>query len=153
MARAHCFGDAGTPCPCGNSGAPGHGCANSASASGARLAWSGAPCASADDFALHTTSSSTNQAGVFFQGDLAINGGLGIPFGDGLRCADGAVVRLEVAHANAAGVADSTIPIASTTDLSAGDVRHYQWWYRDPSGSPCGSGFNLTNALEVIWGP
>ena len=39
------------------------------------------------------------------------------------------------------------------TSLSVGDTRCYQFWYRDPLPSaPCGSTFNLTNAIELTWG-
>ena len=36
--------------------------------------------------------------------------------------------------------------------LAAG-VKFYQFWYRDApyALSPCGSGFNLTNAIAVGW--
>ena len=80
-------------------------------------------------------------------------GGLGEPFGDGLRCAGTNVLRLEIDVANANGRSSTTIPIAQTAGLTAGDVKRYQWWYRDPVASPCGTGFNLSNGLEVTWGP
>ena len=34
----------------------------------------------------------------------------------------------------------------------AGDVRRFQGWYRDPTG-PCGSGFSLTNGVELTFTP
>ena len=34
-----------------------------------------------------------------------------------------------------------------------GAVVQAQLWYRDPTSGPCGTGFNLTNGLEVTWGP
>ena len=38
--------------------------------------------------------------------------------------------------------------------VSAGDLRRYQLWFRDPgSESPCGAGFNLSNGLELTWSP
>jgi hypothetical protein len=43
--------------------------------------------------------------------------------------------------------------VAATCALSAGDVRRAQWWYRDPAGSLCGNGFNLSNGLELLWLP
>ena len=93
-----------------------------------------------------------NQFMVFFQGDNAVNGGAGNPFGDGLRCAGGNVVRLNApTMSDAAGSADTTgITISVTGGVSSGDTRRYQGWYRDPGG-PCGSGFNLTNGYEVNW--
>jgi hypothetical protein len=33
-----------------------------------------------------------------------------------------------------------------------GQTWHFQTWYRDPTG-PCGSSFNLSNALRVSFGP
>ncbi len=37
--------------------------------------------------------------------------------------------------------------------LATGDIGLYQYWYRNPAGSPCGAGFNLTNGLEITWTP
>ena len=70
-----------------------------------------------------------------------MNGGQGIPFGDGLRCAGAGVVRLGVAHPDGLGEASWGPGLRSAGGWSAGDVRRFQVWYRDPSGSPCGFGF------------
>jgi hypothetical protein len=93
--------------------------------------------------------------GLYFQGNNAINGGNGNPFGDGLRCAGGAVIRLEVKFANAANnfTSATTGSISGTGGVSAGQTKRYQLWYRDPSSTaPCQSGFNFTNGYEVTWG-
>ncbi len=151
---AYCFGDrTGTPCPCTNPGGPGHGCANAASPDGARIVALGLPSVSLDALSFCVSDSFPGQPGLFFQGDLATNGGLGLPFGDGLRCAGGNVVRLELATADANGHASSSVPIALTAGVSAGDLKQYQWWYRDPLPSMCGAGFNLSNGLQVLWTP
>jgi hypothetical protein len=121
--------------------------------SGSQLTATGTNQVSADDIVLSATGSTPGQPGLLFQGDNAINGGDGLAFGDGLRCAGGNVVRLEVVTADGAGAASSTVPIAATGGVSPGDIKRYQWWYRDPTGSPCGAGFNLSNGLEVTWAP
>ncbi|MCB9915781.1 MAG: hypothetical protein H6828_11650 [Planctomycetes bacterium] len=147
-----CFCDgSGTAAPCGNSGAAGNGCANGANAAGANLATSGVASASASTLALHASGAAPGQPGLFFQGVNAVNGGLGNTFGDGLRCAGGSVVRLQVVSADALGAATSTIDVAVKGGVTAGDTRAYQYWYRDPVGSPCGSFFNLTNGVQVGW--
>jgi hypothetical protein len=151
---AYCFGDgAGAPCPCANEGAPGHGCANASFSGGCALVAAGDPSVGMDTLALTATDTTPGQPGLFFQGDNAVNGGSGLPFGDGLRCAGGNVVRLEVVTSDGAGTATSSVPIAATGGASAGDLLRYQWWYRDPAGSPCGYGFNLSNGLEIFWTP
>ena len=149
---AYCFGDgAGVACPCGNSGASGAGCANSAGL-GATLSRSGDASVSASTLSLDSTGLVPSQPGLYFQGNNAINSGAGNVFGDGLRCAGGSVIRLQVRVADAAGASATTVDIAIKGGVSVGDVRRYQLWYRDPIASPCGSGYNLTNGVEVTWG-
>jgi hypothetical protein len=147
-----CFGDGSqAACPCGNTGGEGEGCANDLG-SGALLTGSGSASLMYDDLVL-TTSQLTPGSGLYFQGNNAVNGGDGNPFGDGLRCAGGGVRRLEVTFANAGNdlTTSTSVSIATEGDVSAGQTRHYQYWYRDSNGSPCGSGFNLSNAYEVTW--
>lgn len=146
---SYCFGDGtGTPCPCGNTGGPGEGCANS-TGSGAVLTISGSASVSADDLVL-TSTGLPQGPGLFFQGQNSINSGNGIVFGDGLRCAGLDVTRLQVRFSSG-GSSNTSISIATKGTVSAGDTKRYQEWYRDPSNSPCGSTFNLTNGYELTW--
>lgn len=149
-----CPGDgSGGSCPCGNSGAPGHGCANGSHTQGARLITTGSASVAADDLVLSVSGSSSSQPGLLFQGTSRVAGGLGVVFGDGLRCVGGSVVRLQPVAADAQGAAASSLSIVTKGAVVPGQTRRYQWWYRDPLGSPCGGGFNLSNGIEVVWGP
>jgi hypothetical protein len=149
---AYCFGDgSGTTCPCGNTGAVGSGCANSVHPEGCELSASGTPSVSSDTLVLSATKSMPSQPGIFFLANNAVNSGMGNSFGDGLRCAGGGVKRLQVRFAGGAGNASSSVNISQAAGLVAGDLRRLQWWYRNPVGSPCGFGFNLSNGLEVTW--
>ena len=80
-----------------------------------------------------------------------MNGGAGVPFGDGLRCAGGDLKRLGVRQSNAQGAATWGPNLNAT--WSAGDTRHFQTWYRDPLAGPCGTGFNLSHAVSVTFAP
>lgn len=147
----YCFGDgSATACPCGNVGATGRGCDNSAAAPGAQLAAVGIADVAADTLTLHASGVPAGQPGLFLQGTLAVLGGQGLAFGDGLRCAGGAVVRLQIVSAGAAGHASTSVAISAVGNVTAGSTRYYQTWYRDPVG-PCGNGQNLTNGLEIVW--
>lgn len=148
-----CFGDGtGTSCPCGNPGSAGQGCANSAG-HGAALAATGSPSILAADLGLFAYGVIPGQAGLFFQGSNAVAGGDGFAFGDGLRCAGGAVTRLEVVIPSIFGDIATTIDIAAAGGVASGDLRRYQLWYRDPVGGPCGGEFNLSNGVEILWIP
>ncbi len=150
---AFCFCD-GLNTPCANPGATGNGCQNSASSGGANLSGSGVAALGADTVLLSATGLIPNQPGLYFQGVNAINSGQGVLFGDGLRCAGGSLVRLGVAMANSSGVSSTggfSAPISVMGGVSAGDTRHYQLWYRDPVGTLCGSGFNLSNGYLINW--
>ena len=108
------------------------------------------------DFQLGAEGLVPSQPGLYFQGVNAINGGLGNAFGDGLRCVGGGVNRLEVQFANSTGHSSTGGNLISKGSVASGDRMYYQLWYRDPTGtggSPCGSGFNLTNGLVAYFGP
>ncbi len=151
---AYCFGDGtGTACPCNNAGGAGAGCANSAFASGSTLTVLGTGSISSDTILLSATESAPNKPGVFFQGVTQQSSGAGVVLGDGLRCAGGQIVRLEVVFANGAGAAQSTVPVGFVGGALSGDTRRYQWWYRDANWGSCSGQTNLSNAVEFTWIP
>ena len=130
-------------------------CANSTGA-GAVLSAGGSNSVGAGNLVLAGSNLEPGQPGLYFQGNNAVNGGLGTTFGDGLRCAGGSVIRLQVRTSDAAGTSSTTANVAAVGLVTAGDTRRYQLWYRNPSfpaGSPCGTGFNFTNGLEIVWAP
>jgi len=148
-----CEGTGGV-CPCANDndGSLGAaGCANGSSTGGCSLRASGTNSVGAGDLVLEAQGMVPSQPGLFFQGDNAINGGMGNSFGDGLRCAGGAVIRLEVVFGAADGAGSTSINVGSKGGCAAGDVKRYQLWSRDPITSPCGANYNLSNGLEVNW--
>jgi len=151
IGTTYCWGDGtGTPCPCGNNGGAREGCANS-TGEGAMLNGSGSASVSAANLILAGSQLDPNQPGLYFQGNNAVNSGLGNPFGDGLRCAGGGVVRLQVRVANSSGNSATTADIANRGGVAPGDTKYYQLWYRNPGGSPCSSNFNLSNGYVITW--
>ena len=147
-----CFGEgSGSACPCANAGSEHAGCANS-DAPGAILSASGSVSTSADDLEFAGTSLASNQPALLFVGTQGVNGGAGLTFGDGLRCVGGTTRRLGVQPASSAGVATWGPGLTAAGAWSAGDVRNFQIWYRDPQG-PCGSGFNLSQAVTLQFVP
>jgi glucose/arabinose dehydrogenase len=162
-ATASCFGDGSLPtaCPCANTGAAGRGCQNSASTGGARLEGAGDPAS--DQVVLVSSGELASVLTIFLQGNLSSPGG--ILFGDGLRCASGALKRL-YAHNAVGGVAHAPqLGEPSITQRStqlgdplfplSGQVRYYQAYYRDPQLSfcpaPAGSSWNVSSMLTIQW--
>ncbi|MCB9914096.1 MAG: hypothetical protein H6828_02970 [Planctomycetes bacterium] len=153
VGKSYCYGDGATstPCPCGNDGAIGTGCANS-NGYGAKLVTSGSASVGSDDLVLNAEGLQPNQPGLYFQGQNATNNGLGLVFGDGLRCAGGNVLRLGVRISNAQGTSSTSgISIVTKGSVSAGLTRRYQIWFRNPGVSSCGNFFSLSNGIEVDW--
>jgi hypothetical protein len=152
-----CFGDGtATVCPCGNAGTAGNGCASSVNPSGANLTGMGNAQVSNDTLSLQGTGMSNSNC-LYFEGTTQLNGGLGTVFGDGLRCAGGAVVRLGT-KTNVGG--SSQYPVGADLPVSqkgmvpaGGGTRTYQCWYRNAAAFCTPSTFNLTNGLEVTWTP
>lgn len=140
----------GNNSPCTNPGGAGEGCANS-SGSGATLGGSGSANALVDDLTLSASNLIPGQASLLFMGTIQVNGGAGLPFGDGLRCAGGAVTRLGVRIPNGSGGATWGPGLNSGGIWTAGDTRTFQTWYRDTTGGPCGNQFNVSNGYEVTF--
>jgi hypothetical protein len=152
--RSFCFGDgSGTTCPCGNAGSAGNGCASSVNAAGANLTASGSASLSADTLVL-VGSGMPDSSALYFQGTSRVDGGMGVVFGDGLRCVSGSIVRLKAAS-NSAGA--SQFPKAGDPSVSvrgmiaAPGTRTYQAWYRNAAAFCTPSTFNLTNGIDVTW--
>lgn len=150
--NAYCFGDgSGTPCPCFNPGNSGEGCANS-TGSGTTL-WAAGPTGiDADELVFYSEQLVPSQPALLFAARNALNQGNGLPFADGLRCAGGGAVRLGAVVAAPNGLAIWGPGLAQRGDFAPGELRRFQGWYRDPL-TPCGSGSNLSNGLEIAFTP
>ncbi|MBL8858275.1 MAG: hypothetical protein JNL28_07230 [Planctomycetes bacterium] len=151
-----CLGDgSGAACPCGNTGATGHGCGSSAFPGGAILTNSGIAGASAGTDTLVLTATDIPGPGLFFQSN-----GLSaspIPFGDGHLCAQVGIIRLGVVFP-ASGVASypgglTPNPIHIQGGVNNGDTKHYQCWYRSVPGLCSANNYDLTQGLTLVWGP
>jgi hypothetical protein len=162
-----CFGDTshGVACPCGNASPAGfhEGCGNTPDAFGSSIVavsgWlraEGRSSLSNDTALLRASGMPPNSSALFFQGTQRQNGGAGVVFGDGLRCAGGIVTRLATKAVNGAGnaifpdVGDPTLSVKG--QVTAPSVRAYQTWFRVAANYCSPSTFNLTNGWELQWG-
>jgi hypothetical protein len=154
-----CFGDGtGTPCPCGNSGSPGHGCQNSSSTGGAQLAATGTT--NPDTMVLNAIDEQPTALTIFLQGTQSIQA---VAFGDGLRCVNGVLKRLYIKTSSGGAVSapqggDLSITARSAQmghSIAPGSTRYYMTYYRDGAPafcpSPAGSSFNGSNAWTIHW--
>jgi hypothetical protein len=154
----YCFGDGtGAACPCGNSGAPGHGCANSIGASAVAVAFG---TTSPDTVVLSATGELPTALTIFLQGNASI---APAPYGDGLRCVGGALKRLYsrsasggAAQAPQGGDPSITARSAALGDpIAPGSSRYYMTYYRDANPGFCpnppGNTFNASNSLSILW--
>jgi hypothetical protein len=146
FAEASCFGQ---PCPCANAD-PARGCARGG-ARGAALAGCGSASASADDLAFAASGLAPGQPAWLFRGSESL--GAGLAFGDGLRCAGGAVRRLGTRYAEPDGTLSFGPGLRPLGQWEPGERYHFQLVYRDPHGSACGQLFNSTNAIATLFAP
>jgi hypothetical protein len=152
----YCFGDGGgTFCPCGNNNdGSSSGCdwQTPSGTAGGELTAIGSASIAAND-ALLIATNVANDFGIFFGADSQVNGGLGNPLNDGLRCAGGGLVRLIPPTLATGNQATTPSPVPTLdTGAAAGVTRRYQYWFRTPGG-PCGQMANLSNGYEIVWVP
>ena len=157
LGTVFCFGDgSGAACPCGNASASAQqaGCLNSLGTA-ATLRATGSAYLS-NDTVLLAGAGMPNSSALYFQGTTRQAGGAGAAFGDGLRCAGGAVVRLGT-KTNASGASScpgaGDLPLSVKGGITGAGTRTYQVWYRNSAAYCSASTFNLSNGLEVVWAP
>lgn len=153
-----CFGDGtGATCPCGGTSDPGKGCPNSCCSGGAELIALGNASISSDTFGFLGKRIPGGNAGLCIKGSTQLGGGIGNHVGEGLLCTS-PQIRSQVVVSNGSGnviMSDwrgqpfGTFPGAA----NVGAPTYYQWWYRDPSNTCSGQGFNFTNGWCVDWLP
>lgn len=144
--------------PCGNNGATGNGCANSANALGAQLVATGDAKSEfgggvgADTVALAATGMPASTVAIFFKG---APGALPTPFQSGLLCCGGPVKRFGAKTATTGtvtfGFPNASEKVSIAGQSPPGEAACYQSWYRDAM-TPCtGKPSNLTNSYRIHW--
>jgi hypothetical protein len=139
---------------CGNDDATA-GCANS-TGMGASLDPSGTTSWESDDLVLTATNMPTYKLGIWLISSTQAQ----VTLGDGLRCVGSPFHRFGSFNTGGAGSAVkgpgiigsscSTLPPAYC--IAMGSTWNFQTWYRNLTG-PCGHGSNLTNGVQVTFGP
>lgn len=155
--ESRCAGDGSVPglapCPCANFGASGRGCANSVVAAGALLEASGSTVQ--DTVRLVASGMPASTATIFLKGDAYLASGA--VFGDGVRCADGNLIRLATVQASAGSAQVPTAGGASIgtlgqTPFGSGLTAIYQTFYRNAAPAFCPtSASNVTQAIAIRW--
>ncbi|MDP6539849.1 MAG: matrixin family metalloprotease [Planctomycetota bacterium] len=124
--------------------------------SGMLIGHAGSTGVGATDLALRAERGPPGQPGIFFYGPEKI----AVPFGDGVRCVGAGALgtyRLPVETIDAGGSVHHALdwsapPVGSGPGaITAGDTWMFQFWYRDPAAG--GSGYNLSDALEILFCP
>jgi hypothetical protein len=127
-------------------------CASGTNSTGfaASISHLGGPSLGTADLVLDVVQLPSNVFGLFFYGPNQAT----IPFGDGVRCVDGGLQRLDAVNTGILGTvsqAINTSTLPATSPVAVGDRRNFQFWYRDTAAAL--SGFNTSSAMTVLFTP
>lgn len=154
------------PCPCGNIGAPGHGCENSFGTGGGLLYATGTMSVAEDQFG--TLDGATefkaeflppSSSGILVQGDRRL--AAGVFNGDGLLWIGGnfgPLIRMYTKFANCGKmyfgrpVGDVAISLRGAVP-AVGGTYFYQVFYRNAAGFCTPATYNWTNGFRITWVP
>ena len=122
------------------------------STGGAAVISSNGECLVSENAFVLSAAPVPNQPGIFFYSSQQLNGGVGLPFGNGRRCVGNPVFRLPptVATGNTLSAAvDFDAPPAATGVVLPGSMWFFQAWFRDPAAG--GAFFDLSDGLAVTF--
>jgi hypothetical protein len=95
-----------------------------------------------------------NTVGLFFYSQGQLNGGAGLPFGNGLRCIGGSgtpLVRLQPGFPSGnvliTNVDFTNLP--NNGQVLAGSTWNFQAWFRDPPAG--GAAFDTSDAIQIVF--
>lgn len=115
------------------------------------MGYTGTNIVSLNNLRLHASGCPPNQFALF----IYSAGQAQLPLGDGFLCLASPIQRLHPAVQTGGGTAshvlDLTLPPSAAGQISPGETWYFQCWYRDPAMA--GSGFNLSDGLEVYFCP
>ena len=118
---------------------------------GATIGSIGSTSVSANNLTLTGQGLVPNKPGLFFYGPSQT----AVLLGEGVRCVDGNLTRLDVLTVDVLGIVSETLDLSSPPFSSGpgaigpGDQRFFQFWYRDPAGGA--AGYNLSDGLDVTF--
>jgi len=150
------YGSCPTAAPCNNADTHG-GCRNS-TGQGGILAAAGSGSVVTDDLRLEAAWLPPNVNGILFMGAAQTS----VALGDGLRvAAPGAMGLFRYGVSSSGtngrvilgpGLVQTSQGFLAPGQIQAGQTWNFQYWYRNVQG-PCGTFTNLTNGVEVAFGP
>ncbi len=167
LGTSFCFGDGSLPtaCPCAlpntvpnPPAALGHGCANPQNLDGALLSATGATAPDSVRFGVYVSSVYVG-FGLMLKGDANAAGG--VASADGVRCADGQLIRFGAHYAATNGAPQGYWTYPNTVQTNAvsiqtaqppGQTAYYQLFYRSTLANFCTAATtNWSNGIQVVW--
>ncbi len=154
----YCHGDGwSTRCPCANETSFGFGGCKHSFGNAAVMHAQGVASVSSESLALFVNQlPPSNPSVTFFQGTQSL--GSGTPFGDGLFCVSGSIVRLgtltPLGGGTGFGYQTGTQLISVRGQIPpSGGTRYYQASFRNAANFCTSATVNTTNGVAVVWTP